>query len=273
MSVDSPAAPAPTTRAPTPEDVPDEPVGARTRRTRLGGHAALAVLAVACAFPIYWMYATSLRRPGDVYATGLLPWPLSLESYGDVARQLDIVGQLLNTFVVAAGTAVGQMLVALLAAYAFVAYRFRGERILFQVGLLNTLAGVVLPQLLSAVGVLLLRQHMQSFPTELLEAARMDGRGSWTTLWTVVVPNLKAALSALGILLFITAWNEYFWPAMVLQRAGSVVQLGIRSFMGTEGTNWGPLMAASGLACLPVFALYLVLQRHVVSAFVRSGLR
>lgn len=296
MSVDSPAAPAPTTRAPTPEDVPDEPVGARTRRTRLGGHAALAVLAVACAFPIYWMYATSLRRPGDVYATGLLPWPLSLESYGDVARQLDIVGQLLNTFAVAAGTAVGQMLVALLAAYAFVAYRFRGERILFlavigtwlvpfqvtmlpnyvllfQLGLLNTLAGVVLPQLLSAVGVLLLRQHMQSFPTELLEAARMDGRGSWTTLWTVVVPNLKAALSALGILLFITAWNEYFWPAMVLRRAGSVVQLGIRSFMGTEGTNWGPLMAASGLACLPVFALYLVLQRHVVSAFVRSGLR
>lgn len=273
----------------------DEAIGDRTRAGVLGGHAVLVVLAVACAFPIYWMYATSLRRPGDVYDTGL-PWPLSLESYGEVAGQLDVVGQLANTALMAAGVAVGQMLVALLAAYAFTAYRFRGERLLFlavigtwlvpfqvtmlpnyvllyQVGLLNTIAGVVLPQLLSAVGVLMLRQHMRSFPTELLEAARMDGRGSWATLWTVVVPNLRPALAALGILLFITAWNEYFWPAMVLQRAGSVIQLGIRSFMGTEGTNWGPLMAASGLACLPVFAIYLLLRRQVVNAFVRSGMR
>lgn len=276
--------------------IPDQPVGAGSRWTVAGGHAVLAALSLLCVFPIYWMYATSLRRPGDVYETGLFPWPLSLTSYGDVARQLDVVAQLANTAVMAAGVALGQMLVALLAAYAFAAYRFRGERLLFlavigtwlvpfqvtmlpnyvllyQVGLLNTVAGVVLPQLLSAVGVLLLRQHMRSFPHELLEAARMDGRGSWATLWTVVVPNLRPALAALSILLFITAWNEYFWPAMVLQRAGSVIQLGIRSFMGSEGTNWGPLMAASGLACLPVFAIYLVLQRQVVSAFVRSGMR
>jgi ABC-type glycerol-3-phosphate transport system permease component len=145
--------------------------------------------------------------------------------------------------------------------------------LLFQLGLLNTLAGVVIPNLCSALGVLMLRQHLDGFPKELLEASKMDGRSSWTTLWTVVVPNLRPALAALAILLFVNAWNEYFWPAMVLQRSNAVVQLGLRSFMGTEGNDWGPLMAVAGLACLPVFALYLVLQRHIVNAFVRSGLK
>lgn len=268
--------------------------GERLRALR--GHAVLALVGLACVFPIYWMYATSLRRPGDVFDTGFLPWPLSLESYAEAAREIDVLGLLGNTALVAAGVAVGQLLVALLAAYAFAAYRFRGQKLLYlamigtwlvpfqvtmlpnyvllyQLGLLNTLAGVVLPQLLSGVAVLLLRSHMRSIPAELLEAARMDGRGSWGTLWTVVVPVLRPALAALAILLFVTAWNEYFWPAMVLQRSGAVIQLGIRGFLGTEGIKWGPLMAASGLACLPVFALYLVLQRQVVSAFVRSGLR
>jgi len=87
------------------------------------------------------------------------------------------------------------------------------------------------------------------------------------------VPNLRPALAALGILLFINAWNEYFWPAVVLRQSNDVLQLGLRSFMGTEGDQWGPMMALASLACLPVLLLYLVLQRHIVNAFVRSGLK
>ncbi|MGR7001842.1 carbohydrate ABC transporter permease [Yinghuangia aomiensis] len=203
---------------------------------------------------------------------------------------------LLNTFAVALATAVGQTLIALFAAYAFSAWKFFGQRVLFllfvgswlvpfqvtmipnyvtlsKLGLLNTLSGIVVPTLCSAMAVLMLRQHLSAFPKELLDAAKMDGRTSWGTLWTVVVPNLRPALASLFILLFISAWNEYFWPAMVLQRADSVVQVGIRGFMGAEGNNWGALMAASGLACLPIFLLYVVLQRHVIDAFVRSGLK
>ncbi|KAA2261431.1 carbohydrate ABC transporter permease [Solihabitans fulvus] len=269
----------------------------RSRRWRaVRGHAVLAVLGLLCVFPIYWLYATSLRRPGDVYSLSPLPWPLSWQSYADAASKVDVLGLLGNTTLVAALTSVGQLLTGLLAAYAFAAWEFRLKRVLylafvgtwlvpfqvtmlpnyvllFQLGLLNTLAGVVIPTLCSALGVLLLRQHLAGFPKELLEAARMDGRSSWTTLWTVVVPNLRPALAALAILLFVNAWNEYFWPAMVLRRSNAMLQLGLRSFMGTEGDDWGPLMALAGLACLPVFLLYLVLQRHIVNAFVRSGLR
>lgn len=275
------------------DDIP----GGRSRVMTVVGHLTLALLGLACVFPIYWMYATSLRRPDDVYKTSVLPWPLSVGSYRDALDELDLARLLLNTTMVAALTALGQLLTSILAAYAFAVWNFPLKRLLYlafvgtwlvpfqvtmlpnyvllhQLGLLNTLTGVIVPNLVSALGVLLLRQHFDSFPKELLEAARMDGRSSWSTLWTVVVPNLRAALSALAILLFVNAWNEYFWPAMVLQRGNSVLQLGINSFLNsTETEAWGPLTAAAGLACLPIFALYLALQRQVINGFVRSGLR
>ncbi|MDJ0104984.1 carbohydrate ABC transporter permease [Rhodococcus erythropolis] len=263
---------------------------------RLRGHAVLIVIAAVCAFPVYWLFATSLRRPDDVGSLSPFPWPLSIENYTDAASKVDIIGLLMNTFGVAFVSAAAQLLIALFASYAFAMYTFRFQKVLYlafvgtwlvpfqvtmlpnyvllyQMGLINTLAGVVVPTLCSALGVLMLRQHMTSFPKELVSAARMDGRSSWSILWTVVVPNLRPALAALSILLFINSWNEYFWPAVVLQRSNSVLQLGLRSFMGTEGNDWGPMMAVAGMACLPVFLLYIALQRHIVNAFVRSGLK
>jgi sn-glycerol 3-phosphate transport system permease protein len=274
----------------------DLPVGTRSRSRAVLGHVVLGVLGLLCVLPIYWMYATSLRAPGDVLSLSPLPWPLSVDNYLYAWTTIPIGRMLANTLVVALVTAIGQLLTGLFAAYAFAVWEFRGKQVLYllfvgtwlvpfqvsmlpnyvlllQLGVLNTIAGVILPSLCSALSVLMLRQHMRSFPKELLDAAKIDGRSSWATLWTVVVPNLRPALAALGILLFVQAWNEYFWPALVLQRSNAMVQLGIRSFMGTEGNDWGPLMATAGLACLPVFALYLVLQRHIVNAFIRSGLK
>lgn len=274
----------------------DSAVAGNSRWRAFGGHLALGAMGLICAFPIYWLYATSLRRPDEVLSLSPLPWPLSLQNYVDAAHRVDILALLVNTTAVSGLTALGQLLTGLLAAYAFAAWRFPFQRLLYlafigtwlvpfqvtmlpnyvllyQLGLLNTLAGVIVPNLCSALGVLLLRQHVDSFPKEILEAATMDGRSSWMSLWMVVVPNLRAPLAALTILLYVTAWNEYFWPAMVLQRSNAVLQLGLRSFMTTEGTDWGPLMALAGLACLPIFALYLLLRRHIVNAFVGSGLK
>lgn len=266
-------------------------VVARTSR-----HLTLAVTAIACIFPFYWLVATSLRRPDDVGSMSPFPWPLAVDNYLDAGDKVDVVRLLLNTFGVATASTCGQLLIALLASYAFAVYEFRFSRLLYlafvgtwlvphqvtmlpnyvllnQLGLLNTLTGVVVPTLSSALAVLMMRAHMAGFPHELIEAARIDGRSSWSILWTVVVPNLRPALAALAILLFINSWNEYFWPAVVLQSSNDVLQLGLRSFMGTEGDQWGPMMALAGTACLPVFVLYVVLQRHIVNAFVRSGLK
>lgn len=266
------------------------------RSGRLGSHLVLAAVAVFCAFPVYWLFATSLRRPQDVMSLSPVPRPVSFANYRDAAAAVDVIGLIGNTFVVAICSTVVQLLVALLASYAFTMYTFPLRRVLylafvgtwlvpFQVtmlpnytlladlGLINTLAGVVLPTLCSTLAVLLLGRHMASFPRELIAAARMDGCSSWSILWTVVVPNLRPALAALAILLFINSWNEYFWPAVVLRQSNSVLQLALRSFMGTEGDQWGPMMALAALSCLPVLVLYLLLQRRIVNAFVRSGVK
>ncbi|AHH17991.1 putative ABC transporter, permease [Nocardia nova SH22a] len=267
------------------------------RRLRAAGaHLLLAITALLCVFPIYWMFATALRPPEEATTLTPLPWPLSVANFTGAARELDVTGLITNTFVVAILSAAGQLLVALLASYALAMYTFPLRRLLYlafvgtwlvpfqvtmlpnyillnRMGLLDSLIGVVLPTLCSALAVLLLRQHMAAFPKELVAAARIDGRSSWSILWTVVVPNLRPALAALAILLFINAWNEYFWPAVVLRRSNGVLQLGLRSFMGADSEQWGPMMAVAGLACLPVLLLYLVLQRHIADAFVRSGLK
>ncbi|MFR9802232.1 carbohydrate ABC transporter permease [Pseudonocardia sp. RS010] len=260
------------------------------------GHGVLIAITVFSLVPILWMYLTALRPRDEALTQSVLPTGLSLDNLRAAAQLLPLGGLVGNTALMALGVAACQLFTALLAAYAFGRWRFRGERILFLVfvatwlvpfqvtmlpnyvllsnlGWLNTLTGVIIPQITAPFAVLLLRQHMRSFPRELLDAARMDGRSHWNTLWTVVVPSLRGPLAALAILLFVTAWNEYFWPLLVLSDPASVVQIGLRSLITEAGTDYGAMMAAAGALCLPILAVYLLLQRQVVNAFVRSGLR
>jgi sn-glycerol 3-phosphate transport system permease protein len=263
--------------------------------SRAVSHAVPAVLCVLTAFPIVWMYLAAFRGPSEIFR-GVIPLHPTLENFRTAFDSLPFWHLLANTIAMAVGVSLGQLLTGLLAAYAFACWRFRGQNVLlvlvvatwlvpFQVtmipnyvlvsklGLLNTVGGVIVPQVASAFAVLLLRQHFKSFPKELLEASRIDGQSSWSTLWKVVVPNLAPTLAALEILLFVSAWNEYFWPLIVFRTPDSVLQTGIGNFMSDVSLNYGALLAASGLATLPILGLYLVLQRRLVNAFVRSGLR
>jgi sn-glycerol 3-phosphate transport system permease protein len=255
----------------------------------------LIAVSVLVATPLIWLLLAIFRPPGAVFAQSPLV-PPSLANVLDALAALPWGQLLLHTVAVAVGVSLGQLLTSLLAAYGLCCWRFPGRRLLFllvigswlvpfqvtilpnyvlvaRLGLLNSVAGVIVPQLSSAFAVLLLRQHLNDFPSELLEAARTDGLSSWSILWRVVVPNLAPALAALEILLFIGAWNEYLWPLIVYNSPDSVLQVGIRDLLNVNSVDYGSLLAAAGLATLPVLVLYLVLQRRVVSAFVRSGLR
>jgi len=269
----------------------------RLRFGRLASHGVLIVLGLFCLFPIYWMFVTSLRLPNDIFSGSLFPRAITLENYRYVLTRTPVARMLWNTLAMALLVTIGQLCTSVLASYAFARWRFPGDRVLFLVflgtwlipfqvtmipnyvlvarlGWLNSLAGLVVPQFASAFAIILLRQHMKAFPVAVLDAARIDGASSFGILWRVVLPNLRAPLAALGILLFISTWNEYFWPLLVTNKADhSVIQVGLQLFLTQEGNQWGALMAAASLASLPVFALYIALQRQVVDAFVRSGLK
>lgn len=285
-----------TVAAPRKVSAPTREVDRSATPRRWIGHIVLSVVALLSIFPVYWMYTTAFRSPDDALSASPIAWPPTVDNFRYVFDTIPIATMMVNTFVMALILTVSQMFIAVLAAYAFARWTFIGKNVLFmifvgswlvpfqvtmipnyllisQLGLLDTVAGVVIPNLCSAFGVLLLRQHMEAFPRELLDASEMDGQGSWKTLWRVVIPNMRPALAALSIMMFISAWNEYLWPSLILRSSDALVQIGIRSFLGAEGNNWGAVMAAAGLACLPIFLIYIFLQRHVVDAFVRSGLK
>lgn len=276
----------------------------RARKARSGwswntaaGHLVMVVLAIFCLFPVYWMIVSSLRPANAIFETTLWPSTASLENYAYALKAIPIVRMLINTLVVAAAVTVVQLFTGLLAAYAFARWRFPFDKLIytlialtwlvpFQVvmipnyllvanlGLLDNLLALILPHFAAALAILLLAQSMRSFPREVLEAARMDGARSWRILWEIVTPNLRGTIASLAILIFISTWNEYFWP-LLLSRSpqNSVVQIGIQMFMSSEGTQWGPLMAASTMASLPILVIYVVLQRQVIQSFMKSGIR
>lgn len=261
------------------------------------GHLVMVLLSIFCLFPVYWMLATSLRPANAIFETSLWPSTMSLDNYAYALDSIPIVRMLINTLVVSVLTTVVQLFTGLLAAYAFARWRFPFDKLVYtavaltwlvpfqvvmipnylliaQMGLLDTVAALVLPNLASALAILLLAQAMRSFPKEVVEAARMDGARSWRILWEVMTPNLRGTLASLAILIFISTWNEYFWPLLLTRTPdNSVIQIGIQMFMTAEGNQWGPLMAASTLASLPVLAIYIVLQRQVIQSFMKSGIR
>jgi ABC-type glycerol-3-phosphate transport system permease component len=269
----------------------------KTTAAKLIGHALIIGLCLLVVFPLYWLIVTSLRPSGDFFNISLFPSAFTFEHYGYVLENLPFGRLFLNTAAMATARTVAQVLTGLLAAYAFARWDFAGKRVLFalftftwlvpqqvtmipnyvlvsQWGWLNTLAGLIVPSMVSTFAMFLLFQQIKGFPRDLIDAARVDGGSSWMILWRVIFPNLRAVIASLAILQFIGAWNDYFWPLLVSNRMETgVLQLGLQGFFTQEGDLWGPMMAAATLTALPIFVVYIVLQRQVIDSFVKSGLR
>ncbi len=274
-------------------------IGVRNKPTASNviGHVMLIGLCFLVVFPLYWMVITSLRPQGDFFKVSLVPSALTLEHYNYALNQLPLSRLFLNTTAMAMARTFAQIMTGLLAAYAFARWDFMGKRVLLtlftftwlvplqvtmipnyvlvsQLGWLNTLFGLIVPSMVSTFALFLLFQQIKGFPRDLIDAARVDGGTSWMILWRVIVPNLRAVIASLAILQFISAWNDYFWPLLVSNRMETgVLQLGLQGFFTQEGNLWGPMMAAATLTALPIFIVYLILQRQVIDSFVKSGLR
>lgn len=264
---------------------------------KLRSHVLLTMLSLLAVLPLYWMVVTALRPPNEIFAT--TPWPSrpTLDNIVEVVTRLPILAMIANTVVVASLTTILQLATALLSAYAFARWRNRFSQILFALltitwlipaqvvmvpgyllvtrfDILDTLAALILPHAASAFAIIVLYQTLRAFPQALIEAAVIDGAGHLRILWLVIIPNIRPALASLAILLFISSWNEYFWPLLVTRSEQSaVIQIGLQMFFTQEGNLWGQLMAASTVATLPILLLYVVLQKQIVESFIASGVK
>lgn len=269
-----------------------------SRPWRIFGQILLLSLAATIVVPLLLVVLTSFKPPNEIYAG--LPWPKSptFQNYVDVFDKLPLAAYLWNSVATTVLRVAGQLALAILAAYAFARFEFPGRGLLFaltlgammiphqltflpiylmitKLGWFDTWTALIVPNLAMPLAVLLLRQHLLSFPRELYDAAAMDGAGELRILWSVVLPNLKPILAALTIVLFVDCWNEYFWPLVVTETdAAMTAQIGVRRFLNAEqGDDLGPLMAAMTLVSLPALAVFLFFQRQIIQTFVSVGVK
>lgn len=274
------------------------------RRTNIGwsviGAVAAVVLALLWAFPLLWALSTSLRPELETVSNSFhwLPQTWTLDAYAKTLSAGNVLRWLLNSFVVALAVTVVTMAISLTAAYAFSQLRFRGRNLLFgvamlafllpfeallvplfrtmnQLGLINTYAGIVLPQVVSPVVIYVFKQFFDEIPADFREAAVMDGAGPLRVLWSVYLPISGNIVWAMAIVTFIAAWNNFLWPFIIVtSNEMMTIPLGLTQTYDAFGVRYAQLMAAALLGALPVGLAYALFQRKVTQGFLAaSGLK
>ena len=253
---------------------------------------------LAIIIPYLWMFTTSLKVRGT---TGLPPYlfpnVFQFENYIKAWQAAPFFRYYLNTVIVAAGIIISRVVFASMAAYAFAYLKFRGRDILFLLFLgtmmipfqatiipsyliirdlawFNSYQALIVPRMVDAFSIFLLRQAFIAIPKDYLDAARLDGCSHWQTLWRIVVPINNSSLVTMGLFAFLFAWNDYLWPLLVTNTESMrTIQIGLQVFAGRYQTEWTYMMAGTVSATILPLILYLIAQKSFISGLSRSGLK
>ncbi len=273
---------------------------------RLAIHAGLLLITFATLYPVLWVIKMALT---DSQAFSLsvnpIPWPITLRNFQDVVTTTDMEGhwlfgrQLLNSVVVSAATTVVGMILACTAGYAFSRFEFPGNKaglkgmlvtqmfpgvvmaiplyiLMDRLHLLDSLTGLTLVYSTTAIPfcVWMLKGYFDTIPRELEEAAIMDGASQWTVFTRVMLPLVRPALAVTALFSFMTAWNEFILAATFMNGARSyTLPVALQHYVGDYSTEWGRFAAGAILVSIPVMALFMLLQRHLVEGLTAGGVK
>ena len=250
-------------------------------------------------FPFLWMLSTSFKSAPETVAfpPTFFPQNPTLENYTNVFQRADIARLYLNTGGLTLVRLVSTLYTSLLLGYVFAKFEFRGRNVLFYLilgtmiipfevymiplyimmvnfGLGNNYLAIILPSVFSAYCIFMVRQIMFSIPSELIDAARIDGAGEFHIFHRIIIPLARPVAITLGAFLFIWHWNDFLWPLIVLTDSSKYVfPIGLATFVGENQTEYGVITAGSTLATLPIVIVFLALQRHIVGGIALSGLK
>ncbi len=245
---------------------------------------------------LYALWASVHAR--DAATSFDLTAPLTLDNFVQVWNGAPFDRYYLNTVLLVSGILAGQLVLGVLAAYAFARFRFVGKNIAFalvliqlmiapdilisenystmaSLQLVDTIPAIGLPYIASAFGIFLLRQTFKSLPIELDEAAEIEGCGRLGRLWRVYVPLAKPTIVAYGLVSVSTHWNNFLWPLVITNSVNArPLPVGLAVYNGTEsGVDWTLLSAATVLVVAPLLVAFLIFQRQFVQSFMRAGIR
>ena len=276
------------------------------RRATLGilAHAVMVLGVLLVAFPIYLAFVASTHQPQDIVQSPMPLWPGShmWETYrtalfggGDGAERPPVARMMMVSFITAMVIALGKIAISLLSAFAVVYFRFPFRQLCFwaifitlmlpvevrilptykvvaDLGMLNSYAGLTVPLIASATATFLFRQFFLTVPDELAEAARMDGASPMRFFKDILVPLSRTSMAALFVIQFIYGWNQYLWPLLVTTNQDMYpVVLGIRAMMGGSGESmveWNLVMATAIMAMVPPAIVVMLMQKWFVKGLV-----
>ncbi len=250
-------------------------------------------------FPLIWMLLTSFKSAEEILRVPptILPDQFNLKNYADALAKQPIFRFLFNSLVVSLGSAAFSVLITAMAGYGFSKFNFRGKEAMFflilsflivpfqsivvplykwitKFGLTDTYLGIALPLLVSAFGVFLMRQAIDTIPNDLIEAARIDGCGEFKTFLLIVLPNVKTFVATQAIIKFLWSWNEFYWPLVITNKPEmKVITVGIQSFTSMYYTEYNLVMAAAVLSILPMAIMFAIFQKGIVRAVSMSGVK
>lgn len=264
----------------------------RSSADRWPTHVALSLVCLLVAFPLLYAMLVATQGNREFFAYQLTPGSMLGPNFDLVWNQRDLGSYLWNSTVQAVVITVGKTVTALLAGLAFVHLRFPGKwwifwfvlvtlmmpteisiLALFQIvsgfGWGNTMYALTIPFLASATGAFLFRQHFATLPSELSEAAQLDGANPLQFLWRILLPLSWNVIGALAVIQFLYSWNMYLWPLLVInEQSAQVVQIGLGTLRNTGGgQSYGPLMLGAVLASIPPTLVFLLLQKPFLSGF------
>ena len=259
----------------------------------------LIALALFTLIPFVWMLSASLKLDREVFSYPIrwIPEVFHWENYSLIWQKVPLLTYFKNTASIALLVTFIQTLTSSFAAYAFAKLQFRGRNTLFicyvatiavpwqtymlpqfilmrSMGLYDTLWAIVVLQSFSAFGVFLMRQFYQGIPTELCEAARIDGLSEYGIWARIMLPLSKAAIATLVIFTFVGTWNDYMGPMIYLTRdVNKTVQVGLRRFIQENSSDYHLIMAVSVCSLLPVSIVFLALQKYFIQGIATTGLK
>lgn len=290
------------TQAPPARPAPPRPRG-RGKDPGSGGwgtYAILLAIIVFSIFPLYWSIVVSSRDQSSIgsYPPPLVPGGNLWDNLSAAFEQGNFGLALANSVIVAGTITASVVFTSTLAGFAFAKLTFRGRNALFGTvvatmlvptqlaiiplyimvtqwfGWSNDLRGVIVPALMSAFGVFFMRQYLSSaMPTELLEAGRVDGASTLRIYWSVVLPVARPGAAVLGLLTFITYWNDLFWPLILLNTQNPTVQVAIANTASGIEVDYSLVLAGTVIATFPMLIVFLLLGRQIIGGIMQGAVK
>lgn len=262
-------------------------------------HGVLVAGALLTLAPLLWMVSASFMPDGEAntFPPRLLPSAPTVRHYVDLFIRLDLGRQFANSTLVAVLSTLISLIVNSMAGYAFAKLRFGGRERTFRLllvalvipgqvcmlplflelkamGLVNTYAGAIIPFMAGVFGIFMVRQYALSVPDELLDAARVDGAGEFRIYWTIVLPVIRPILVTLAVFVFLSAWNDFMWPLIVLSdEAKYTLPVALASLSGEHVQDTELMMAGSVVTVLPVVLLFVLLQRAYIRGVMMGSVK